>query len=633
MLKIKGCLLITSFIFFFIIFILGAVAIPVYSQQQPSDEEAAVEATDPVQIGVQPPEDDFNRGTPRGTLSSFFKTIRAGNFIDATHYLDLKALPSDIDISGERLARQLKVILDRTLLYDPRTMSSHPEGNLDDSLQPDLEFVGRIEAEYRYYDILLQRVSREDGEYVWVFSSSTVSEIPEMYNEFGYGPLGEYLSTLFGHVSFLDIQLWQWVGLVGSLVIAYFISLLLTKLILLIVRLKKGDVRKPFVRFMNNPARILLMILIAKLMEGVLDLAIAVRTVFGAQTFLIFAVVWLVIRLIDLVFDRINVRLQQHEQTTANTMFRTMANMIKFVIILFGLVIWLDNIGVKVTTLVAGIGIGGAAIALAAQDPLRNLFASLTILLDKPFLLGDRIIVSGFDGVVESIGLRSTTLRLLTGHQSSIPNQEITRLGIENIGRRPHIRRLNNIRLAYDTPPKKIERAIEIIKGILENHEGLHPDFPPRVYFNDLNDDSLNILMIYWYHPANYWDYTAFNNRVNLAIVHSFGQEGITLAPPTMTALLKQTAPGISNSVDNQQSSPDKNDISKREKNIVGRCFNMVFTYTSPIWAEWPGADARRLSMVRSGTDSTSARAIYAASYAVIFCRSSHIRGRNISWG
>jgi MscS family membrane protein len=300
-------------------------------------------------------------------------------------------------------------------------------------------------------------------------------------------------------------------------------------------------------------------------MEGVLELAITVRTVFGANTFLIFTVVWVVVRLIDLVFDRINVRLQQQEQTFANTLFRPMANMIKVSIILVGLVIWLDNIGLKVTTLLAGIGIGGAAIALAAQDPLKNLFASLTILMDKPFLIGDRIVVSGFDGVVEEIGLRSTRLRLLTGHQTSIPNQEITRLGVENIGRRPHIRRLNNIRLAYDTPPEKVERAIEIIKKELENHEGLHPDFPPRVYFNDLNDDSLNILMIYWYHPANYWDYIAFNNRVNLSIMRSFELEGITLAPPTMTALLKQSAsgtPGFAN---------DESPGSQEEENPGGK--------------------------------------------------------------
>ena len=111
---------------------------------------------------------------------------------------------------------------------------------------------------------------------------------------------------------------------------------------------------------------------------------------------------------------------------------------------------------------------------------------------------------------------------------------------IENIGKRPSIRRLSNITITYDTPPDKVERALEIIRGILENHEGMHPDFPPRVCFNEFNDTSLNILMIYWYHPPNYWDFLAFNERVNLQIMRAFEAEGIEFAFPTSTTYLAQ---------------------------------------------------------------------------------------------
>ena len=201
--------------------------------------------------------------------------------------------------------------------------------------------------------------------------------------------------------------------------------------------------------------------------------------------------------------------------------------------------IWLYAIGVKVTTLFAGIGIGGAAIAFAAQDSIKNFFGSVTVLADKPFFIGQRIVVGGNDGVVEEIGLRSTRIRLLTGHRVSVPNKHMAELMIENISERPHIRRLTNIRLALDTPPDKARKAIHIIEKVLEGHEGQKPDFPPRVYFNEFNEDSLNILVLYWYHPADYWSYNALNQRVNLAIMEEFEKEGIQLAPPTFAYMRK----------------------------------------------------------------------------------------------
>ncbi len=191
--------------------------------------------------------------------------------------------------------------------------------------------------------------------------------------------------------------------------------------------------------------------------------------------------------------------------------------------------------GKPMTTILAGFGLGGLAIALAAQDSIKNFFGSIMILLDKPFSVGDRVTASGFDGPVEEIGFRSTKVRTLTGHLVTIPNEKIVSSSIENIGSRPHIRRLFNVTITYDTPPDKVEQAVRIIKEILDNHEGMKPDFPPRVAFNEFNSDSLNILVIYWYHPPNYWDFLAFSHTVNLKILRAFEKEGIDFAFPTQT--------------------------------------------------------------------------------------------------
>jgi len=199
-----------------------------------------------------------------------------------------------------------------------------------------------------------------------------------------------------------------------------------------------------------------------------------------------------------------------------------------------------SQIGIPLVGVLAGVGVGGLAIALAAQDSLKNLLGSLMIFMDQPYKPGQRIIVEGHDGFVEQIGLRSTKIRMLDGALTSIPNERMASLDIENIGRRSFIRRQTSITITYATPPDKIEKAVSIIKDILQDHEGMRPELPPRVFFNEFNPDSLNIFVSYWYHPPRRWKALAFDERINLEIVRRFTTEGIEFAFPTSTTYLTQ---------------------------------------------------------------------------------------------
>jgi MscS family membrane protein len=199
-----------------------------------------------------------------------------------------------------------------------------------------------------------------------------------------------------------------------------------------------------------------------------------------------------------------------------------------------------SQVGLPLVGVLAGVGVGGLAIALAAQDSLKNLLGSLMIFMDQPYKPGQRIVVEGHDGFVEQIGLRSTKIRMLTGAQTSIPNERMARLDIENIGRRTFIRRTANIRLSYDTPVEKIERAVSIIKEILHDHEGMQEPLPPRVFFDEFNPDSLNIFVSYWYHPPKRWKALQFDEQVNLEIMRRFADEGIQLALPATRTYFSQ---------------------------------------------------------------------------------------------
>lgn len=194
--------------------------------------------------------------------------------------------------------------------------------------------------------------------------------------------------------------------------------------------------------------------------------------------------------------------------------------------------------GKEVSSILAGLGIGGLAFALAAQDTIKNLFGSMVLLADRPFEVGDRINVDGHDGTVETVGMRSTRVRTLVGHLVTIPNGELANKSIENISKRPHIRRIFNITITYDTPPAKVAEAKAILEELLKDHEGMHPDFPPRVFFNEFQDCALNLFCIYWYHPADWWAYNIVNERINMQILERFNAAGIDFAFPTQTVHL-----------------------------------------------------------------------------------------------
>jgi MscS family membrane protein len=190
------------------------------------------------------------------------------------------------------------------------------------------------------------------------------------------------------------------------------------------------------------------------------------------------------------------------------------------------------------SSVIAGLGIGGLAIGLGAQDTLKNFFGSVAIFLDRPFELGDRIQVDGHDGPVEYVGFRSSKIRTLDGHLVTVPNGEMAHKTIQNIGRRPFIRRVMDVRLAYDTPVERIERALAILRALVEKHEGRKSELPPRVFLHELEEAAVSVRVIYWYHPPDYWEYVAFGERFNLEIMRRFEAEGIRFALPAQTLFL-----------------------------------------------------------------------------------------------
>lgn len=223
-----------------------------------------------------------------------------------------------------------------------------------------------------------------------------------------------------------------------------------------------------------------------------------------------------------------------------NSMFGPMIrNCLRTVIILLTLLQCIQLVSNQdLTTILAGLGFGAAALALASQQSVANFFGSIVLFINRPFDIGDRIVYEGNDGTIEEVGIMCTKQRTLEGHLVTIPNGKLSGDVIRNIGKRPNIRQIHNITITYDTPPEKIERALAILKELLDNHPGMDEKMPPKVYFNALNADSLNLFVIFWFHPPDWWAFNDFNQHFLLEAFKRFGDEGIDFAFPSQTLYL-----------------------------------------------------------------------------------------------
>jgi MscS family membrane protein len=209
-----------------------------------------------------------------------------------------------------------------------------------------------------------------------------------------------------------------------------------------------------------------------------------------------------------------------------------------FLIILTVMYVLKDVFDKDIGAWLAGLGIAGIAVSLAAQDSLKNLFGSITIILDRPFKIGDRIICTGYEGVIEDIGFRSTKVRTNAGYLVSIPNANVVNSPIENISRRPGIRRNFAIHLPTDTPAEKVRQVAVIVRNLLnddEFREATHPRIngelsKPQVAWGDVVNSSLTLTVAYWYPPAKSAEFSQHCEKLTVRILEAFEGAGISIA-------------------------------------------------------------------------------------------------------
>ena len=341
--------------------------------------------------------------------------------------------------------------------------------------------------------------------------------------------------------------LWKYLASLAYIVLAFLVSWFLD--LFIGVWLKRWATKTAtkyddlVLELLRGPVKVVAFVIFLHIGLNVFDWPAAAENIFSRGLIIIVAcsITYVVLKVVDLLIGlwRENIATADGDREFAAQLLPLVRKVTKMAILIAAVVLTADNLGVKITSVLAGLSVGGLALGLAAQDTVANLFGAVAIFLDKPFRIGDRIKVESVDGTVETIGLRSTRIRSLDGHLVSVPNKTMGNAIITNITRRPIIRTEMNFGLATDTTTAKVKRAAAILEEVFRAHTRTQDLI---VSFNKFTDSALNIFVVHVWDGADAKDHFAALQDLNLQIKQRFEAEQIEFAFPTQTIHLKPVA-------------------------------------------------------------------------------------------
>ena len=490
------------------------------------------------------PADEYGRGVPRSTMAGFLAASADGDFERAAKYLDLRRIPESRRAeAGPELARKLDVVLDRSLWVEIDSLSDQPQGDEGDGLPGYRDAVGSIESASGTTPVYLDHVLRGDGVRIWKVSGSTLAEIPRLYEEFRVGLVEEHLPAVLTDVRVLDLALWQWIAVILLIVLSFFGSWLAALAILRLsrplVRSSGTDMDDHILDATIGPLRLTLAIGVFHVAKLPLGLPLQARAVLDGleQAFLVLTITWLLFRLIDVFGSYFEERLQRVGQPAAQFVPLGRKSL-KFLIgILAGLYAADAVLGQDVTTLLAGLGVGGLAVALAAQKTIENFFGGVFLYADRPVAPGDFCRFGDQVGTVEDIGLRSTRIRTLDRTLVTVPNAEFSSLHLENFAARDRIRFTTVLGLRYETSADQLRHVLMAIRRLLLSHPRVDPD-PARVRFVAFGAYSLDLEIFAYVRTSDWNEFVAIREDLLLRLMDVVEESGSGFAFPSQTSYL-----------------------------------------------------------------------------------------------
>ncbi|KGJ93320.1 mechanosensitive ion channel family protein [Colwellia psychrerythraea] len=466
------------------------------------------------------PKDDFERGQPRSAIAGYLRAMRSGDLALATNYLDYRNLSEKtLKVGKEELARQLGVVLNRTLWVDLNSISARQEGRRNDNLPSYRDLVGQVEYQGNDVDILLQHIPRaEDKVKIWKISNATVEKIPRLFKRYSYSPLGEFLAKKLPAIDLFGVMLWQWLYFTLMMVIYYFIAKVFTWLTAFTLKRVYKKVSDDVLTFIKEPVALLIAVILARSFRDEANITIAVRAVTEGSTLLIIAWCWVCFRFIDLMKTILAEKFITQDKPLAVYLLRPAGTVIKIIIFSIAALNWLENLGFNASTLLAGLGIGGLAIALAAQKTVENIIGAITLYTSAPIKIGNFCRFGNSFGVVEEIGLRSTRIRTLERTVIYVANAKFIDMNIENYSEREKIAFRPKIFLAADTPKENIDALLVAVRAMLSTTEMI-AESPLRTHFKAYTIYGLELDILAYVKTTDFDVFLDEINQLNLNIL------------------------------------------------------------------------------------------------------------------
>ena len=504
-------------------FVLGAFAV--------NAQEPVLQPAETVQHAG--PDDVLNRGTPLGSIEGFLRSAVKPDWEEAAEYLDLRNLPDDVrELGGPELARQFHHVISRLWWMEDLNVNGTPEGAQGDGLPVYRDELIRVPMPDGDVPIWMQRVPRGDGVEIWKISNRSVAQIPELYDEYSYSAPVETVRGWFPEdASFLGIEAFKWFIIAVVAVISWLVYFLVGFILTRLFSSPAND-NYPYVKKLFTGPLVLLAVLVTiGFVLRDLGAGAYARDLMNTHTLITLAIVWLSWALLDL-YKRIKqARLIADKRPGAAKLFQPMTTLVKIVVVIFGFLFWLNNIGVNITTVLAGLGVGGLAVALALQKPLEDMMGALTIFSQGTVRVGDLCRFGGTIGSVEDIGLRTTRVRTLVNSVVSVPNSQFAYMEIDNLTLREKIRYWPTLRLRYDTRRETIRSVCERLRAMLVDDENVYEE-PIRVRFTNFDDDAILLKVHAFLRTADYATSLVYRERLNLGIMAIVEEEGAHFALP-----------------------------------------------------------------------------------------------------
>ena len=496
-------------------------------------EQLIAEQTQAQTKGLEVPQ------TPLSSMLALREAIRSSDDEAAAQYLDMRFLSDELDqYTPENLIKALAYVWAQQNIADLSNISDDPAGNLQDGLVSYRELIGTVVISTGEVPIYLQRVPDGKGGRTWKLSNATVMRIPEMWDELGYSAAAIYLNNLLPRFTFMGMDNWQVLATVAFLIITWplaaLVSSLLMRIVLLIPNGFPGGIRN----FFHGPAQFFLFVMINKLLMGYLGLSLTARVYLESSGVDYIAYTVLFLGLLSLARDYQIKRMEIAGKAEYVALLKPLTTIVKGIVIAVMALIWADQAGYNMSTILAGLGVGSIAVALAAQKTLENIIGAITLYTARPVKPGDLCRFGTITGVVEEIGLRSTLIRTLNRTMLVVPNSVFSSVEVENLSSRDRIRYYRHVVLQMANADQ-----LRIITAKLRELFYSHPMVMQEtvsIRFESIEQATAVLRLDAGIATTNYQEFLAAAEDLNLHIVELVHETGAIFSGPGQVLQIRE---------------------------------------------------------------------------------------------